>query len=71
MLASGYRSVAAEFGGDLVDTEAVVTAIAYQTGDEEEARWVLACLDALQVFDREDTQLRLEPLLRQCVALGV
>ncbi|WP_329172525.1 hypothetical protein OG754_10910 [Streptomyces decoyicus] len=70
-LAVGYRSVAAEFSGDLVDTEAVVTAIAYQTGDEEEARWVFACLDALQVFDREDAQLRLEPLLRQCVALGV
>ncbi|MER0483329.1 hypothetical protein ABR737_34190 [Streptomyces sp. Edi2] len=68
-LAAGYRSVAAEFGGDLVDTEAIVTAIAYQTGDEEEARWVFSCLDALQVFDREDTYLRLEPLLRQCVAL--
>ncbi|MFI1417697.1 hypothetical protein ACH4VX_06840 [Streptomyces sp. NPDC020731] len=39
--------------------------------DEEEACWVLACLDAFQVFDREDTQLRLEPLLRQRVALDV
>jgi hypothetical protein len=39
--------------------------------DEEEARWVFACLDALQVFDREDTQLCLEPLLRQCMALDV
>ncbi|MEU7041114.1 hypothetical protein AB0A77_08635 [Streptomyces varsoviensis] len=68
-LAMGYRAVAAEFGDDLVDTEAVVTAIAYQTEDEEEARWVYACLDALQVFDREDGQLRLEPLLRQWMAL--
>ncbi|GAA2266616.1 hypothetical protein GCM10010232_68750 [Streptomyces amakusaensis] len=65
-LAAGYRAIAAEFGGDLVDTEAVVTAIAYRTGDEEEARWVFACLDALQVFEREDSQLRLEPVLMRC-----
>ncbi|MEU9498468.1 hypothetical protein [Streptomyces sp. NPDC048196] len=70
-LAAGYRSVAAEFGGDQVDTEAVVTAIACEIGDEGEARWVFACLDALQVFDREEAQLRLEPLLQQCMALGV
>ncbi|MBL3669690.1 hypothetical protein JL475_27640 [Streptomyces sp. M2CJ-2] len=38
---------------------------------EEEARWVFAYPDVFQVFDREDTQLRLEPLLRQCVALDV
>lgn len=44
---------------------------ACQIKDEEEVRWVFACLDALQVFDREDTQLRLEPLLRQCMALDV
>ncbi|MEU5015172.1 hypothetical protein AB0G35_33845 [Streptomyces sp. NPDC021749] len=68
MLAAGYRSISTLLGGDLVDTEAVVTALAYETGDEEEARWVFACLDALQVFDREDAQLRLEPLLRQCMA---
>ncbi|MFJ8539324.1 hypothetical protein [Streptomyces sp. NPDC093591] len=36
---------------------------------EDEARWIGNCLDALQVFDREDSQLGLEPLLRECVAL--
>ncbi|KOG52546.1 NUP-1 protein [Streptomyces griseoflavus] len=69
-LAAGYRAIDAELHGDLVDTEAMVTAIAYQTGDEEEARWVFSCLDAFQVFDRDGMQLRLEPLLRQCVAQG-
>ncbi|MBJ6642716.1 MULTISPECIES: hypothetical protein [unclassified Streptomyces] len=39
--------------------------------DEEEARWVFAYPDVFQVFDGEDTQLGLEPLLRQRVALGV
>ncbi|MFE8990480.1 hypothetical protein ACFYMI_22115 [Streptomyces collinus] len=49
-----------------------MTAIAYETsGDEEEARWVFACLDAMQVFDREeDGRLRLEPLLRKCLSTG-
>ena len=70
-LAAGYRAIAGEFGGDLADVEAVVTAIAYQNGDEDEARWIFTCLDALQVFDREEAQLRLEPLLRRCVTFCV
>ncbi|MER6377931.1 hypothetical protein ABT255_59175 [Streptomyces mirabilis] len=48
-----------------------MTAIAYQAADEEAGRWGFACLDALQVFDREDGRLRLEPLLRECVASAV
>ncbi|WP_327154403.1 hypothetical protein [Streptomyces tubercidicus] len=71
MLAAGYRSIVEAFEGDPADRESAVTAIVYKTGDEAEARWVFACLDALQVFDHEDdAQLRLEPLLRQCVELG-
>ncbi|MFC7891538.1 hypothetical protein [Streptomyces sp. NPDC057381] len=69
LLATGYRTLAKEFGEDRFDSESAVTAVACQIDDEEEARWVFTCLDAFQVFDREDTQLRLEPLLRQCVAL--
>ncbi|MCP9962815.1 hypothetical protein LUX05_18305 [Streptomyces somaliensis] len=46
-----------------------MTAVALNIEDEDETRWIVGCLDALQVFDREDTQLRLEPLLRECVAL--
>ncbi|MGW7465984.1 hypothetical protein ACWGJT_15075 [Streptomyces xantholiticus] len=43
--------------------------MALKIEDEDEGRWIVNCLNALQVFDREDTQLHLEPLLRQCVAL--
>ncbi|AQU64960.1 hypothetical protein [Streptomyces niveus] len=67
VLAAAYRSVDSYCGDDPVDTDTVVTAIAYRTGDEEEARGIFTCLDALQVFDRESGLLRLEPLLRQCV----
>ncbi|MGA5201120.1 hypothetical protein [Streptomyces variegatus] len=71
-LASGYQAVDKQFQGSTADTEDVVTAIAYETsGDEEEARWVFACLDAMQVFDREeDGRLRLEPLLLKCLSTG-
>ncbi|MEU2745868.1 hypothetical protein ABZ613_06160 [Streptomyces collinus] len=71
-LAAGYRALDKQFQGSTADTEDVVTAIAYETsGDEEEARWVFACLDAMQVFDREeDGRLRLEPLLRKCLSTG-
>lgn len=69
LLATGYRTLAKEFGEGTFDVESAVTAVACQIDDEEEARWVFTCLDTFQVFDREDTQLRLEPLLRQCVAL--
>ncbi|MGP4052961.1 hypothetical protein [Streptomyces sp. 2A115] len=73
MLATGYQALAAEFKDDPFDLESAVTAVAVQAGfedqDEDKARWIATCLDALQVFDREDGQLRLEPLLRECVAL--
>ncbi|WP_328369091.1 hypothetical protein OG800_43010 [Streptomyces sp. NBC_00445] len=73
MLATGYQALAVEFKDDPFDLESAVTAVAVQAGfvvqDENEARWIVTCLDALQVFDREDGQLRLEPLLRECAAL--
>ncbi|MFJ8059480.1 hypothetical protein [Streptomyces sp. NPDC096142] len=73
MLAMGYQALAAEFKDDPFDIESAVTAVAVQAGfedqDEDKARWIVTCLDALQVFDREDGQVRLEPLLRECAAL--
>ncbi|MFI6346129.1 hypothetical protein [Streptomyces sp. NPDC050560] len=71
VLMTGYQSVARVFGDELLDPEIAVAAIDEQMGDEEEARWIFTCLDALQVFDHEEGQLRLEPLLRQCVELVV
>ncbi|QFR03057.1 hypothetical protein F9278_37375 [Streptomyces phaeolivaceus] len=71
LLAAGYRALDDEFKDGPFDMEGAVTAVALKIEDEEEARWIVNCLDCLQVFDREDIQLRLEPLLRQCVALRV
>lgn len=72
LLAAGYQALAAEFKADPFDLESAVTAVAVAVAgleNEAEARWAITCLDALQVFDREDGQLRLEPLLRECVTL--
>ncbi|MDO0910994.1 hypothetical protein QQM39_09040 [Streptomyces sp. DT2A-34] len=69
LLTTGYRALDDEFKDGSFDLENAVTAVAVRIEDEEEAHWIVTCLDALQVFDREDTQLRLEPLLRQCAAL--
>ncbi|MER7204160.1 hypothetical protein [Streptomyces sp. CB01635] len=71
LLAAGYRALDDEFKDGPFDMEGAVTAVALKIEDENEARWIVNCLDALQVFDREDIQLRLESLLRQCVALRV
>ncbi|MFJ2782005.1 MULTISPECIES: hypothetical protein [unclassified Kitasatospora] len=69
LLVTGYRSLAEEFTEDSFDLESAVTAVAVRIEDEDEARWIITCLDALQVFDHEGGQLRLEPLLRRCMAL--
>ncbi|MBB1242361.1 hypothetical protein GL263_02035 [Streptomyces durbertensis] len=71
LIATGYRSLDLEFKDGPFDREGALTAVALAIEDEEEARWIVSCLDALQVFVREDNQLRLEPLLRECVALDV
>jgi hypothetical protein len=70
LLAAGYRALDDEFKDGPFDLESAVTAVALKIEDEDEARWIVNCLDTLQVFDREDTHLRLEPLLRECVTLG-
>ncbi|MFJ3143652.1 hypothetical protein ACIPJM_14540 [Streptomyces halstedii] len=70
LLAAGYGALTDEFKDALFDLEGAVTAVALKIDDEDEARWIVDFLDVLQVFDREDTQLRLEPVLRGCVALN-
>ncbi|MGW0120186.1 hypothetical protein [Streptomyces sp. NPDC003327] len=67
LLVTGYRALAEEFPDDPFDRESAVTAVAVRIEDEEEARWIVTCLDALQVFDHEGSHVRLEPLLRRCV----
>ncbi len=68
--AAGYRSLNDEFKDGLFDLEGAVTAVVLKIDDEDEAEWIVDRLDALHVFGREDTQLRLEPVLRECVALN-
>lgn len=69
LLIAGYRALDEEFEDRSFDLESAVTAVALKIEDEDEARWIVDCLDALQVFDHEDGHLRLEPLLRRCVGL--
>ncbi|MEU3217075.1 hypothetical protein [Streptomyces sp. NPDC006971] len=71
LLTTGYRALDDAFKDGWFDLDHAVTAVAVRIEDEGEAHWIVTCLDALQVFDREDTQLRLDPLLRQCAALRV
>ncbi|MFH8371388.1 hypothetical protein [Streptomyces sp. NPDC018031] len=69
LLVTGYRSLAEEFMEDPFDLESAVTAVAVRIEDEDEARWIVTCLDALQAFDHQGNQLRLERLLRKCLTL--
>ncbi|WP_055690965.1 hypothetical protein [Streptomyces prasinus] len=70
LLAAGYRELDKEFADGSFDWENAVTAVALGGElEEDDAHWVIACLDALQVFDRDGVELRLEPLLRECVTL--
>ncbi|MBN0042933.1 hypothetical protein JS756_02130 [Streptomyces actuosus] len=72
LLATGYRALDDGFKDGSFDVEGAVTAVALKIEDEDEARWIVSCLDALQVFDRTDeAQLCLEPLLRQCMSAGM
>ncbi|MFD8272010.1 hypothetical protein [Streptomyces flaveolus] len=70
LLATGYRELDREFADDSFDWENAVTAVALASEvEEDDAHWIVACLDAFQVFDRDGGELRLEPLLRECVTL--
>ncbi|OKJ62210.1 hypothetical protein AMK27_15190 [Streptomyces sp. CB02009] len=69
LLVTGYRSLVEEFMESPFDLESAVTAVAFRNEDEDEARWIVTCLDALQAFEAQGNQLCLEPLLRRCVML--
>ncbi|MFE2941750.1 hypothetical protein ACFXKG_22250 [Streptomyces sp. NPDC059255] len=73
LLAAGYRALDDEFKDSPFDLEGAVTAVALkiEDEDEDEARWIVNCLDALQVLDHDNAQLRLEPLLHKCVMLSL
>ncbi|WP_326815388.1 hypothetical protein [Streptomyces sp. NBC_01763] len=66
MIAAGYRSAINEFGDGWFNDEDLVTAIELEGMEEPEARWVAACLQAFQVFDRQGSRLRLERVVHDC-----
>lgn len=69
LLAAGYRALDDEFKDSPFGLVGAVTAVALKI--EDEARWIVNCLDTLQVLDSDNTQLRLEPVLHQCVVLSL
>lgn len=69
LLTTGYRALAEEFKNEPFDLESAVTAVAVRIEDEDEAHWIVVCLDSLQVFERVDSQVHLEPLLRSCMEI--
>ncbi|MGG7569375.1 hypothetical protein [Streptomyces sirii] len=51
LLATGYRALAEEYKDGSFDWESALTAVAVKGEvDEDEARWIVTCLDALQVL---------------------
>lgn len=68
LLATAYRHLEKEYKDGPFDWESALTAVAIGSNiGEDEARWIITCLNALQVFDGEGSQLSLEPLLRECL----
>ncbi|MFF0298659.1 hypothetical protein ACFYST_34880 [Kitasatospora sp. NPDC004614] len=66
LVMTGYRAVSEEFGTEWADEEVLLTAIELAGLELPDAQWVLTCLEALQAFDRNGTELRLEPVLHEC-----
>ncbi|MFJ9443777.1 hypothetical protein ACIRRH_18160 [Kitasatospora sp. NPDC101235] len=66
MVATGYRAVSDEFGGEWTDEADLLAAIELAGIELHDTQWVLTCLEALQVFDRDGTRMRLEPVLHEC-----
>ncbi|GLX50353.1 hypothetical protein Shyhy01_33030 [Streptomyces hygroscopicus subsp. hygroscopicus] len=68
-LKAAYDGVVEQLGTDWHDDAYLVTAAEMAGLSSEEARGAVVCLEALQVFDRDGTRLRVEPVLH--TALGV
>ncbi|WP_121745697.1 hypothetical protein [Streptomyces sp. E2N166] len=68
-LKAAYDGVVEQLGTDWHDDAYLVTAAEMAGLSSGEARGAVVCLEALQVFDRDGTRLRVEPVLY--TALGV
>ncbi|MFI6698064.1 hypothetical protein ACIBJC_03670 [Streptomyces sp. NPDC050509] len=70
LVAAGYRAVVEEFGGAWAEDGDIHAAIDLAGAGEQDADWVSACLEAFQVFERDGSRLRLEPVLLGCWSCG-
>ncbi|MEU8476659.1 hypothetical protein [Streptomyces hygroscopicus] len=68
-LKAAYDGVVEQLGIGWHDDAYLVTAAEVAGLSSDEARWAVTCLEVLQVFDRDGTRLRVEPVLH--AALGV
>ncbi|MFF8946709.1 hypothetical protein ACF1A5_31525 [Streptomyces sp. NPDC014864] len=68
-LKAAYDGVVEQLGAEWHEDAYLVTAAEMAGLSSDEARSAVTCLEALQVFDRDGTRLRVEPVLH--TALGV
>lgn len=66
LVASGLRAVVEEFGDDWTREGDALTAMELSGLNADDAQWALSCLAAFQAFERENSQLRIEPVLYTC-----
>uniref|UniRef100_UPI0036517E4F hypothetical protein n=1 Tax=Streptomyces hirsutus TaxID=35620 RepID=UPI0036517E4F len=69
MVRTGYDAIVEELGTGWNSAADCETAIELAGLAPDDARWALTCLETLQVFDRDGTCLRIEPVLH--AALGI
>ncbi|MEV7084953.1 hypothetical protein AB0O07_03460 [Streptomyces sp. NPDC093085] len=70
LVAAGYRAVSEEFGDEWADDGDIRAAIELAGAGERDAVWVHACLEAFQVFERDGSKRKLEPVLLGCWSRG-
>ncbi|MFC5959425.1 hypothetical protein ACFP51_34960 [Streptomyces pratens] len=63
MVRTGYDAIVEELGTGWNSAADCETAIELASLAPDDARWALTCLGTLQVFDRDGTRLRVEPVL--------
>ncbi|MEW1603051.1 hypothetical protein [Streptomyces sp. NPDC093808] len=68
MVRTGYEAIVEQLGTGWNPDADCGTAIELAGLAPDDARWALTCLETLQVLDRDDTRLRVEPVLH--AALG-
>ncbi|MGW4561631.1 hypothetical protein ACWEN3_04205 [Streptomyces sp. NPDC004561] len=66
-LKTAYCGIIGQLGTEWHDDAYLVTAAEVAGLASEDACWAVTCLEALQVFDRDGTRLRVEPVLHKAL----